>query len=120
MAEYREIRHVGAALNRSLNRKTKFDISEIPTKFTLNSGHVKFFYDKGIYLSKRFRQIREELHRRGFNLDPSIKFDNGLFPDGFRNDWIPTADAEQLIRNRIAERISQRPGFYRYYREKID
>ena len=53
VAEYREIFMVGSSLQRSLRppnwEKTK---ESIPKKFTLNKGHVKFFYDKGKYLSK--------------------------------------------------------------------
>ena len=36
---------VHAALRRSL--KSKHGLQGIPPKFTLNTGHVKFFYDKG-------------------------------------------------------------------------
>ena len=58
VAEYREMFMVGSALQRSLkspnwekNKKTW------PTRFTLNSGHVKFFYNKGLYLHKRLSLI---------------------------------------------------------------
>jgi deoxyribonuclease (pyrimidine dimer) len=120
MAEYREIRHIGPSLQRSLAKKSGFDLSEIPDEFTLNAGHVKFFYTRGLFLAKRFEQLRNELQKRGFAINPEIEFNLELFPSGFQNDWIPTEGAEQLIRNRIIERISQRPGFYRYYGEKID
>ena len=55
VAEYREIFMVGSSLQRSLKspswEKTK---NTLPTEFTLNGGHVKFFYNKGKYLSKRY------------------------------------------------------------------
>ena len=55
VAEYREIFMVGSALQRSLKspnwEKTK---KSLPVEFTLNGGHVKFFYNKGKYLHKRY------------------------------------------------------------------
>ena len=48
IAEYREIFMVGSALQRSLKsknwEKTK---KNLPKEFTLNAGHVKFFFNKG-------------------------------------------------------------------------
>ena len=119
MAEYREIRHVGPSLQRSLNKKSGFSKEEISSEFTLNTGHVKFFYDKGQFLSKRFTQIREELIKRGVNINQSTSFNVELFPEGFYNDWDPTEESKVLIRARISERINQKPGFYRYYGERI-
>ena len=58
IAEYREIFMVGSALQRSLKSKN-WDVKSIPNKFTLNTGHVKFFYDKGKYLSERYDSIRK-------------------------------------------------------------
>ena len=54
IAEYREITMVPAALKRTLNSKAGFSKNKIPDKFTLNRGHVYFFYDKGLYLDKRY------------------------------------------------------------------
>ena len=52
IAEYREIFMVGSSLQRSIKSKN-WNPKDIPIKFTLNTGHVKFFYDKGKYLFKR-------------------------------------------------------------------
>ena len=49
MAEYREIFMIGSALQISLKSKD-WDPKRIPKKFTLGTGHVMFFYDKGKYL----------------------------------------------------------------------
>ena len=54
IAEYREITMVPAALNRTLNSKTGLIREKISKRFTLNNGHVYFFYDKGLYLDKGF------------------------------------------------------------------
>ena len=75
VAEYREIFMVGSSLQRSLRspnwEKTK---KSIPKQFTLNKGHVKFFYDKGKYLSERYDELIKEMKRRKMSPDPSRTF----------------------------------------------
>lgn len=130
-AEFREIKMVPKALRRSLDaaRRRSSDplayvLDRIPPAFTLNTGHVAFFYDKGLYLRLRYVDIIAELSRRGthtFNTDSPLDPDNvfkGL-PSAFNMDYTPTADALSLIRSRIAEKIALRPGWYRYYGEVI-
>ena len=62
VAEYREIFTVGSALQRSLKSKNwKKTKQNLPKELTLNVGHVKFFYNKGKYLYKRYQLIVEEM-----------------------------------------------------------
>lgn len=112
MAEFREIKHVGPALKRSLNSVRGLSLSDIPENFTLNTGHVKFFYDKGLYLKNRYEDIYTELYLRGFNIKKAA-FDTSFFSSDFYNDWIPSETDFAIIRERIAERIAQKPDFYR-------
>jgi deoxyribonuclease (pyrimidine dimer) len=114
MAEYREIFMVGSSLQRSL-KSTQWDKNRIPKKFSLNTGHVTFFYDKGKYLYKRYDEIREELKNRNFKLDKSRLFKVTQFPTDYYNDWEPTEDDQAIVLERIAERIQEKPAWYRYY-----
>ncbi len=122
-AEYREIRMVPASLARSLRaRRADAVLAAIPPRFTLNAGHVTFFYDKGRYLERRYRELMDELDRRGINFTRGIPFDRfAVFADPhFAGDYEPTNDDLRLVRERIALRISERPGFYRYMGQPID
>ena len=74
IAEYREITMVPAALKRTLNSKNGLDLSKIPNQYTLNKGHVYFFYNKGKYLDIRYNQIVKEMKNRGFTPDPNRSF----------------------------------------------
>tara|TARA_Y100000590_G_C15249308_1_gene836895 strand:+ start:230 stop:688 length:459 start_codon:yes stop_codon:yes gene_type:complete len=114
MAEYREIFMVGSALQRSL-QSSNWDSKKIPQKFKLGTGHVMFFYDKGKYLFKRYIQMKKELIKRGFKLDASRKFKVTQFPAEYYNDWEPTKADQEIIRQRIEERIQQKPEWYRHY-----
>jgi len=112
VAEYREIFMVGSALQRSLKSKS-WDVNSIPKRYTLNKGHVKFFYDKGEYLFKRYDDIREEMLSRGMNPDPNRVFKTHQWPKSLYKDWTPEKSDYKIIRKRIQERIAQKPDWYR-------
>ena len=114
IAEYREITMVPAALNRTLNSKAGLDLSKIPLNFTLNKGHVYFFYDKGKYLYKRYLKIILEMKRRNFKPSISRKFPKNIFiKNNLYNDWMPTIEDCAIIRERISEKINRKPNWYR-------
>lgn len=128
-AEFREIKMVPRSLARSLDAlaRTSVDgwdrnvvtslLAKVPSQYTLNTGHVTFFYDKGLYLAKRYRQLRHELSRRGVQFDRSSKLDPlHVFWTDERlcGDYTPTAAALALVRERIAQRISEKPAWYRW------
>tara|TARA_Y100001970_G_scaffold219373_1_gene269154 strand:+ start:258 stop:671 length:414 start_codon:yes stop_codon:yes gene_type:complete len=114
IAEYREITMVPAALNRTLNSKKGLDISKIPSNYTLNKGHVYFFYDKGQYLDKRYNQIINEMKKRGFNPDTKRKFPKNIFiENNLYNDWLPNLKDYKIIKERIKSKIKEKPNWYR-------
>lgn len=112
IAEYREIFMVGSALQRSLKSKS-WNPNAIPKRYKLNTGHVKFFYDKGEYLSKRYDQLVDEMKSRGMKPDPKRVFKREQWPDELWNDWVPRVEDYKIIRQRIAEKIAMKPNWYR-------
>ena len=119
IAEYREIFMIGSALQRSLKspnwNKTK---RTLPQEFTLNTGHVKFFYDKGLYLHKRYLLLQEEMKNRGMNPNPNRKFKKNQWPIELYNDWEPKAKDIELIKIRINEKLSQKVEWYRWTKKQ--
>ena len=114
IAEYREITMVPAALHRTLNSKTGLRKNKISTHYTLNAGHVYFFYDKGKYLHNRYYELIDEMKRRGFSPNPNRKFPVAVFRDnGLYKDWIPTIEDYKVIRERIQQKIAMKPNWYR-------
>ena len=114
IAEYREITMVPAALNRTLKSKVGFDIKKISNNYTLNEGHVYFFYDKGKYLYKRYVIIIDEMIKRGFNPNPKRKFPKKIFQKHHLfNDWEPTLEDFIIIRKRIESKIKEKPNWYK-------
>lgn len=115
VAEYREIFMVGSALARTLKSPNRDkSLSSIPEKFTLNTGHVKFFYNKGEYLHKRYIALQEEMKARGMNPDPDRVFKREQWPDELYNDWTPSEQEQAILRERLQERIDQKPDWYRW------
>lgn len=140
-AEFREIKMVPKALQRSLRAawQREFDkndmgyfdeqrtklamdavLKKVPPQYTLNKGHVSFFYDKGEYLRERFEQLQEELSIRGYDYDRNAVLDSdgvfGSLPQTFNHNYTPTEEALALVRERIANRIAMKPQWYRYTR----
>lgn len=114
IAELREITMVPAALTRSLRtRSADTVLRSVPKAFTLNAGHVKFFYDKQAFLRRRFSRLISEMERRGYSPDKTrIEAFNGFTPE-WNNDWSSTAVDDELVKERIALRISQKPHLYK-------
>lgn len=120
MAEYREIFMVPASLRRSLRtRSVSAILAGIPRQYTLNKGHVTFFYDKISYLVERYEMLKTHLVDRGFNIDPArADFPVHDIPECFMKGWEPSAGefaaAEAIILKRLEEKLSMRPEWYRW------
>ena len=63
IAEHREIKRIPNAV-----KSGRFNMDNQPSIFTLGTGHVKFFYDKLLYLKKRYEEIYQECIERGYNV----------------------------------------------------
>ena len=114
VAELREITMVPAALKRSMRTKsTEAILKSIPKVFTLNAGHVKFFYDKQAFLRYRFDRLTAEMERRGYAPDRDRKKAFYGFGKEWNNNWEPTIEDNDLIQARISLRISQKPHLYK-------
>ena len=114
IAEYREITMVPAALNRTLKSKIGLDENRISESYTLNKGHVYFFYNKGRYLHLRYKEIIIEMKKRNFNPDSERKFPINIFIDNnLYHDWNPTKEDYKIIRRRISQKIKMKPNWYR-------
>lgn len=113
IAEYREITMIPAALTRTMESKAGFNPNRINKTYTLNAGHVYFFYDKGEYLDKRYYELVYEMKDRGMNPDSNRKFPSEVFPPELYNDWMPTLDEQKILRARIAQKIAMKPNWYR-------
>lgn len=110
MAEYRELPRL-FALIRDNDRKRVAGIKLIPPpdRYVLGRGHVRFFYDKAIWLLARQKSLIVEMRRRG--MKPQFEADEALLAgidmEHQLDTWSPDADEITLNVARINERLSQ-------------
>lgn len=98
LAEYRELPRL-SKLARLPNPKEVF-----PLNYKMGTGHVKFFYDKGEYLRRRFEdEIVPEMLSRGFN--PQYTTYKLHTHAELNRDWQPTIDDEMINASRINDRL---------------
>lgn len=100
IAEHREIKRIP-----NLISKGKYNMKGQPSRFTLGIGHVKFFYDKMLYLKIRYRRLYNECIKRGFNVQNYTSAWDGI-PLRLMNDYKPTRRATKLVKERIQERLA--------------
>lgn len=118
LAEHREISRLPYNVSeavRSGSIKTK-----VPSKFTLNRGHILFFVDKNKFTLKRYKTIYKECKNRGFNVtDYTDNWDTENC-NNYMNDYIPTQEDREILFERITTRIMNSPKQYWHYnRERI-
>jgi len=108
-AEYREIKRIPNTI-----KSGKAVIKDIPKTFKLQSQHVKFFYDKILYLKKRSDELYQECLRRGINAEDYSECYKGI-PQHLFNDWRETKEARELLKERINLRLTESKQVHRYY-----
>lgn len=116
MAEYRELPMVFTSAKRS--NPSKF----VPlTDYTLNKGHVTFFFNKKQYLLNRWMDLVMELNKRNYNIDPAQRRVLWNELDKFPQiNWTPDKKARQVNIQRLEEKILMKPTWYRYCGKSID
>jgi hypothetical protein len=101
IAEHREIKRIPNCV-----LKGRYSLNGQPSRFTLGTGHVKFFYDKLLYLKKRYEEIYKECKRRKFNVLYYGDAWNGV-PIQFMKDYAPTQKDMDIVRQRINEKLNK-------------
>lgn len=90
-------------------------MEDIPAKFCLGKGHIKFFKNKLKYLFNRHELIKKEMKKRKFKTDVTINLKE--FNKQLVQDWKPTNIDKKIVKERISEKLKLKPDYYRYYGE---
>jgi hypothetical protein len=100
LAEHREMKRIPNVVSRG-----RYNLKSVPNEFTLGKGHVAFFYDKLGYLKDRYEEIYTECKNRNFNVTYYGNAWEGV-PKELMNNYTPTKRDEEIIRQRINERLN--------------
>lgn len=112
-AEYREIKRIPNTI-----KSGKAVIKGIPVEFKLEKNHVKFFYNKILYLKRRSDELYLECLKRGIKAeDYSDCYEN--IPPHLYNDWQETDSARKLLKERINLRLTASKQTIRFYNRVV-
>jgi deoxyribonuclease (pyrimidine dimer) len=78
---------------------------------------MRFYHDKLQYLMKRWIALKVEMIVRGFNPTIHLHYKELQLRDEFQgrfNDFVPNDDQIQSMKERIRQRINEKPTWYRY------
>lgn len=95
LAEHREIKRIPNTI-----KSGRAIIAGIPDTFRLNKGHVKFFYNKILYLKKRYIKIHELCLSKNYAVTDFSDCFEGI-PEEFMNDYVETPNDRILLIERI-------------------
>jgi hypothetical protein len=98
IAEHREIKRIPNVV-----KSGKFSLKNQPILFTLGTGHVKFFYDKLLFLRNRYNQIYAECRRRGFNVQNYSSAWDGI-EDSNMQDYTSNLRDREIVLERITSK----------------
>ncbi|MDD2907559.1 MAG: pyrimidine dimer DNA glycosylase/endonuclease V [Candidatus Gracilibacteria bacterium] len=109
LSEHREIKRIPNVI-----KSGKYVYKDIPSKYILGKGHVKFFYDKLKFLHNRYVSLYKECLNRSFKVE---NYEESFFnlPAELYNDYEPKSEDIELNKKRLTEKY--KPNFYRYYGE---
>ena len=112
LAEYKEIVR---AILQSIN------IINAPTIYCLGKGHVKWAAKYGLFTILRYRKIINELHYRGFKTNYKASDLLKFAKNNNRSllNYTPTAKDILISKNRIIEKIKQKPNWYKWTNRNI-
>ena len=110
LAEHREIKRIPNQI-----KSGKYNLNWIPDEYTLNTGHVKFFYNKLAFLHKRYIDLYQECLVRWFDVQNYLESFDDL-PNELYNDYIPTVEATNINWERIQEKLLDKQTFYKLNR----
>lgn len=120
LAEHREIKRICDLYSK---RMAKGGLGEIPKEFCLGKGHVSFFLDKGNFTLGRYHLLYLECLERGFNIE-DYRHNWWCYSQYANLDHITIKNwnfvaANQLIKERIKQRLKESTEEPRYYRKII-
>lgn len=118
LAEHREIKRLPKYTLKSIHSKDNF--LNIPKEFCLGSGHISFFLNKHSFIFDRYKQIKDECIKRGFEITNYEENWNELNSLRCWDTYTPTLEEKALLINRIKERINNSSkNEFHYFRIKI-
>lgn len=120
ISNYKELPRAFGYIRRRLSKNLPLVDKSTPTHYTMGEGHVKFFYNKFLWLKRRYREIHKEMIARGFRPSFEENYDIQDIMDltwgtiESNGRWEPNERDMEISRARIKERVSEKPNQHRW------
>lgn len=111
IAEYRELPRIFTLATKAYERGESPTDKRNPIKYVLDTGHVRFFYNKLGYLRKRHNLLVKECDIRGYLTTIDCSHSSLNLPKEWQGNWDPTKEAVKLNISRLKERD---PNYYKF------
>ena len=92
--------------------------SPIPKKMAMGTGYILFWVDKMTYLERRLDEVKVEVANRGFKVMKKEISDYSI-PLSFYNDWQPSQEDTDILRERLVWKLDNKPNIWRFQRNPI-
>lgn len=106
-AEWTELPRAIDKAAKRVNKRKSF--SDVPKNFTMGRGHETFFFNKQTYLINRFESVRDEMLRRGMNVNDEWfwkwKAVYADLPCWLKHNWQPSMKDKHILVNRLVSRL---------------
>ena len=113
VAEYHEITRVFGLVRKNVLAGKDLMALSVPDRYTLGTGHVKFFYTRLAWVERRMADLAMEMHRRKMKVRLELlKGISDGMPVELFGEWEPDNEALAINRERLAERnqtIAEKP-----------
>lgn len=107
VAEYHEITRVFGLVRKNIESGKDPATIPAPERYTLGTGHVKFFYARLGWVERRLAELALEMNKRKMRVRLELLkgISDGL-PAHLFGDWEPDDEALAINRERLAERLA--------------
>jgi len=105
IAEYRELPRIFGYVRAAIKRGESPLDKRNPSRYTLGTGHCRFFYPRLGWLVSRQKAVVSECLRRGYNIQHT-DVDSLVvgIPDEWMGNWEPSDGEVMVNRARVFER----------------
>lgn len=115
VAEYKELPRVFTHVRKHIEKKRSPEDIRIPRYFKLNRGHETFFFNKCMWVLRRYRWLYMEMKKRQFKADPILYYtitasvreniQQDLYGQLWFNDWKPRPEDYYLSMARLCKKV---------------
>lgn len=112
LSNYKELPRAFGYIRTRMSKNRPLVDKTTPKNYTMGDGHVKYLYDKFVWLKYRYRDLHREMVAREFKPTYDENYDISdivAYYSSVRGNWKPTETDVEVSRSRIKERISEKP-----------